>query len=90
VLLKRPGGDREMVEILALVLHHDEQAVLKAVEIALESGAPSKQHVLNLLGRLVELPPPAPIETPQALILKIEPLANVTRYDSLREVRHVA
>jgi hypothetical protein len=28
VLLKRPGGDREMVEILALVLHHDEQAVL--------------------------------------------------------------
>src|SRR6185503_408584 len=26
VLLKRSGGDREMVEILALVLHHDEQA----------------------------------------------------------------
>ena len=25
-LLKRPGGDREMVEILALVLQHDEQA----------------------------------------------------------------
>ncbi len=24
VLLKRPGGDREMAEILALVLHHDE------------------------------------------------------------------
>lgn len=90
VLLKRPGGDREMVEILALVLRHDEQAVLTAVEIALESGAPSKQHVLNLLGRLVELPPPEPIETPQGLILKIEPLANVTRYDSLREVRHAA
>lgn len=31
-LLKHPGGDREMVEILALVLHHDEQAVLSAVE----------------------------------------------------------
>ena len=39
VLLKREGGDREMVEILALVLHHDEQAVLTAVELALESGA---------------------------------------------------
>jgi hypothetical protein len=38
-LLKRPGGDREMVEILALVLHHDEQAVLCAVELALEAGA---------------------------------------------------
>ena len=56
-LLKRPGGDREMVEILALVLHHDEQAVLTAVEMALDCGMPSKQHVLNLLGRLVELAP---------------------------------
>ncbi len=27
-MLKTPGGDREMVEILALVLQHDEQAVL--------------------------------------------------------------
>lgn len=25
-LTQRPGGDREMVEILALVLHHDEEA----------------------------------------------------------------
>ena len=66
ILLKRSGGDREMVEILALVLHHDEQAVLAAAELALESGAPSKQHVLNLLGRLVEAAPPAPVTTPQA------------------------
>lgn len=90
LLLKRPGGDREMVEILALVLHHDEQAVLTAVEMALECGMPSKQHVLNLLGRLVELPPPAPVDAPQALSLKIEPVANVIRYDSLREVRNAA
>jgi hypothetical protein len=36
------------------------------------------------------LPPPAPIDAPQALVLKIEPMANVTRYDSLREVRDAA
>ncbi len=89
-LLKRPGGDREMVEILALVLHHDEQAVLTAVELALDAGVPSKQHILNLLGRLIELPPPAPIDAPQALVLTIEPVANVMRYDSLREVRDAA
>ena len=41
-MLKTPGGDREMVEILALVLQHDEQAVLAAVELALEAGAPTK------------------------------------------------
>ena len=89
-LAKHPGGDREMVEILALVLHHDETAVLSAVELALESGIPSKLHVMNLLGRLVELPPPAPVATPQDLVLGIEPQANVVRYDSLREKRHAA
>ncbi|MDC7685321.1 IS21 family transposase, partial [Asticcacaulis sp. BYS171W] len=31
--LRRPGGDREMVEILALVLQHDEAVVLQAVEL---------------------------------------------------------
>jgi hypothetical protein len=30
-MLRRPGGDRDMVDILALVLQHDEQAVLVAV-----------------------------------------------------------
>ena len=90
VLLKRSGGDREMVEILALVLHHDEQAVLTAVELALESGAASKQHVLNLLARLVEAAAPAPVNSPQALTLAVEPQANVSRYDQLRRVRDAA
>ena len=44
-LLKRAGGDREMVEILALVLQHYEQAVLCAVELALEAGVPTKTHI---------------------------------------------
>ena len=90
VLLKRSGGDREVVEILALVLHHDEQAVLTAVELALESGAPSKQHVLNLLARLIETAAPAPVNSPQALVLAVEPQANVSRYDQLRRVRDAA
>ena len=34
LMLPNPGGGREMVDILALVLHHDEQAVLTAVEKA--------------------------------------------------------
>lgn len=37
---RREGGDREMVDILSLVLHHDENAVLCAVELALEAGVP--------------------------------------------------
>ena len=94
LLLKRPGGDREMVEILALVLHHDEQAVLCAVEVALESGVPTKTHILNLLHRLVDGKETevALINAPQALTLRQEPKANVARYDTLRgkDVRHAS
>jgi len=94
-LLKKPGGDREMVEILALVLQHDEKAVLLAVEMALTAGVPTKTHVLNLLHRLVDgkaITPPT-INAPQALMLTNEPKANVERYDALRkaaETRHAS
>ncbi len=88
VLLKRPGGDREMVEILALVLHHDEETVLCAVELALEAGVISKQHVMNILSRLLEAEAPGPIDTPAGLSLREEPRANVHRYDSLRAPNH--
>jgi hypothetical protein len=85
-LLKRPGGDREMVEILPLVLQHDEQAVLCAVEMALSAGVPTKTHILNLLHRLVDGKAPAvpPVDAPLALVLSKEPRADVERYDALR------
>jgi transposase len=93
-LLKKLGGDREMVDILALVLQHDEQAVLSAVDMALKSGVPTKTHVLNLLHRLVDgkSATPPTIDAPQALTLTNEPKANVERYDTLRktEVRHAS
>ncbi|MDG3042454.1 IS21 family transposase [Roseicyclus marinus] len=85
-MLRKPGGDREMVDILALVLHHDEQAVLTAVELALAEGVPTKTHVLNILHRLVDAKviDGPPLDTPQALTLRREPKANVERYDVLR------
>ena len=75
-----------MVEILALVLQHDEQAVLCAVEMALDAGIPTKTHVLNLLHRLTDgkADKVAKIDAPQALNLQREPKANVARYDALR------
>ena len=93
-LLKHPGGDREMVDILSLVLHHDEQAVLCAVKLALEAGVPTKTHILNLLHRLIDGKDgnPPRIDAPQALTLNREPKANVARYDALRgkEIRHAS
>lgn len=88
-MLRKPGGDREMVDILSLVLHHDEQAVLCAVEMALEAGVPTKTHVLNLLHRLMDgTPSDQPdVIAPAALALHKEPRANVARYDGLRQAQ---
>jgi transposase len=87
-LLKRLGGDREMVDILALVLLHDEQLVEQAIREALEIGQVSKQHVLNCLNRLQNKAQPPTIHTPHALTLATEPVANTARYDHLRGRRY--
>ncbi len=84
LLLKRPGGDREMVDVLALVLLHDERLVEQAITAALQVERPSKQHVLNCLSRIADPPKPKTSLPPPALKLVTEPLADTDRYDRLR------
>ena len=84
-LLRDPGGDRVMAQVLAIVPKAGLDAVLVAVELALEStrrGRVSVEHVLNVLGRLTAVPAPASAAT--ALQVATPPLANPERYDSLR------
>jgi len=88
VWLKRAGGDREMANILALVLQHDEQLVEQAVREAIKSGVVTKTHILNCLGRLLDTPRPAMLEPPPALAINEEPIANTERYDRLRGARY--
>jgi len=75
-----------MADILALVLHHDEQVVVRAVELALDQDVATKTHLLNLLHRLIDgkTTDGPDIDTPQALTLLHEPKANAARYDGLR------
>ena len=88
-LTRREGGDRIMSQVLAAVPTHGLDAVLAAVERVLETGAVSAEHILNVIGRLCQAPPPERVET--TLTVKDEPLADTSRYDSLRqhEVSHV-
>jgi hypothetical protein len=53
-----------------------------AVELVLETGAVSAEHVLNVIGRLSASPPPEQVET--ALQLREAPRADTGRYDRLR------
>lgn len=68
-----------------LVLYHDEQAVLCAVELTLDAGVATKTQVLKILHRFsdAKAPPALPIDAPQALRLAQEPVANVERFNGL-------
>ncbi len=85
-LLRSPGGDRVMAQVLAIVPAAGLDAVLVAVELALESGPPSGrvsvEHVVNVLSRLNAVSAPPSAAT--VLRVAIKPLADTARYDSLR------
>jgi hypothetical protein len=84
---ERLTGDRIMATVLANVPVHGLDAVLIAVEQVLASGAPSAEHILNVLTRLK--PPKIPAQIATSLTLLEEPLANTARYDSLNTTKEI-
>lgn len=81
-LARHAGGDRIMAQVLAAVPVAGLDAVLVAVELVLEAGALSAEHILNVVARLTATEPPPSVET--HLQLKEAPIANTERYDRLR------
>ena len=85
-LLREDGGDRAMAKVLAMVPTAGLEAVLVAVELALETALPSGrisvEHVLNVLARLNAATKPEEVAT--ALRVRTPPLADTARYDALR------
>jgi len=88
-LLKQTGGDRTMADVLGAIPRHGLEAVLVAVELALESGRPSSEHVMNVLARLNACNGSTEaVRT--TLSVTEEPRPDVHRYDRLRsEADHV-
>ena len=85
ILLRNDGGDRVMAQVLAAVPEHGLEAVLVAVDMALESGRPSGDHVLNVLARLKSPVLPTIENLVVPVTIEQPPEANVQRYDQLRE-----
>jgi hypothetical protein len=81
-LMRHDGGDKIMAQVLNCVLSHGLEAVLVAVELVIETGVLSTEHVLNVLARLNAPPMPETVES--SLALQEAPVANTQRYDSLR------
>ena len=83
-LMRHDGGDKTMAQVLNCVSIHGLESVLVAVELVIESGALSTEHVLNVLARLNAPPTPETVES--SLHLEEAPVANTGRYDTLRGV----
>ena len=87
-LMRYPGGERTMADVLASVPRAGLDAVLVAVSIALEdvtpSGLVSVEHIENVLARLNS--PPIPELAQTDLELKEAPRADTARYDQLRDI----
>src|SRR5690606_896415 len=83
LLLKRDGGDRVMSQVLCAVPRAGLEAVLVAVDLVLESGVVSAEHILNVLGRLNTPSTPPALET--TLQVKEAPKVDTGRYDTLRQ-----
>ena len=73
-----------MVEILGAVLSDGLPAVEAACAEALREGVHSADVILNILARHRDPAPPVTIMTPDALRLTHAPVADCSRYDSLR------
>src|SRR5947209_5818466 len=85
-LKSHADGDRQFVKVLGGVLDHGLAAIEAACAEALEAGIASGDVILTVIARQRQ-PAAAPsITTPDALRLKIEPMADCGRYDSIRKV----
>ena len=94
ILVRKSGGDTGSARLDTSVPVHGLDAVLVAAELALESGKPSGEHVLNVLARLKSNTPAANLGEAMAaelvhlpLKLRIEPTANAWPRWSARFVR---
>lgn len=93
-ILKQDKGDRAFVDLLLMARDLGERGldVLDvACDLTLQTGVISAAIVLNEMRRLTEAARPqclddSAISTPT---LTVEPIADCSRYDSLRSVRHV-
>jgi hypothetical protein len=77
-----------MVQILSAVLSDGLAAVEGACAEALIEGGHSAAVILNILARTKDPGPAVTIMTPEALKLRHTPLADCSRYDSLRRISH--
>jgi len=81
--LKRPGGDREFVELLLMAQQHSLDTINNACEQSLAEGTGQLATIVNIVHRLTEQQRPAALNVVNYPRINALPVANCHRYDSL-------
>jgi hypothetical protein len=84
-LSNRPGGNKDFVDILCAASRHGLELAEKACAKALAEGTIRGEIIINIIARDLDPHPVDPATVPNSLRLTIEPIADCSRYDSLRE-----
>jgi transposase len=82
-MMHRPDGDKQFVGILSAVLTHGLDAVVAACAEAVTANTISQGLILNILCRSQNQPTPDDCEIGKLPPLKMPPIADCRRYDSL-------
>lgn len=93
-ILKQDKGDRAFVDLLLMARDLGEAGLDTldvACDLTLQTGVISAAIVLNEMRRLTEAAQPKPLANTLASTptLTLEPVADCSRYDTLRSARHV-
>jgi hypothetical protein len=93
-ILKQDKGDRAFVDLLLMARSLGDNGLETqevACDLTLQTGVMSAAIVLNEMRRLTEAAKPKSLtDTPPSIpTLTLEPIADCSRYDSLRSERHV-
>ncbi len=84
-LADRPGGDREFVDILCAAREHGLELVEKVCSKAVADRVIRGEIILNMIARDLDPVPVGSAAVPTSLRIMIEPIADCSRYDALRE-----
>jgi hypothetical protein len=93
-ILKQDKGDKAFVDLLLMARDLGDEGLDTldvACDLTLQTGIISSAIVLNEMRRLIEATKPKALDNSLLSIpaLTLEPLADCSRYDSLRSSRHV-
>ena len=88
-ILRQPKGDRAFVELLLLAREVGLDVLEVACDLTVEAGVVTAPVVLNTMRRLAAPARPQALDGPPAPALRLDPVADCGRYDSLRGVRNV-